>query len=244
MLPLIAAPTTAGTGTEAQSFALIAQEESHQKMACGDPKAAAAVALLDPDLTLTQPSQVTAVTGVDAVSHALETWVTNKRNAVSSLYSREAWRRLRSSLPRVLADPTDREARSAVMLAAHFAGGAIENSMLGAAHACANPITARYGVVHGAAVGLSLPAVIRFNGAAVGGLYDELAESGNGAELLASLVENLLQQAGLPARLSEYAVPESDLPTLAQEAARQWTANFNPRPVTADDLLEIYRWFY
>jgi alcohol dehydrogenase len=244
MLPLIAIPTTAGTGSEAQSFALIADQGTHQKMACGDPKAAAAVAILDPELTLTQPASVTAVTAIDAVSHALETWVTKKRNPVSKLFSREAWRRLSANFERVLRSPEDVEARSEMLLGAHFAGAAIENSMLGAAHACANPLTAHYGVVHGAAVGLMLPAVIRFNNEAVGNLYNELAVSSNGAVGLVEKVDAMLQAAGVARRASHYDIPESALPGLADEAARQWTANFNPRPVGAKELLEIYQHVY
>ena len=241
MLPLIAIPTTAGTGSEAQSFALIADEQTHQKMACGDPKAAAAVAILDPQLTLTQPAVVTADTGIDAVSHALESWVTKKRNPISALYSREAWRLLSNGLPRVLDQPSDLAARGEMLLGAHLAGAAIENSMLGAAHSCANPLTAHHDVVHGAAVGVMLASVIRYNAAAVGPLYAQLDTS---AENLAGRVEAMLGQAGLPTRLSDHGVPENGLPDLAEEASRQWTAQFNPRPVTAKDLLEIYRCAY
>jgi alcohol dehydrogenase len=244
MLPLIAIPTTAGTGSEAQSFALIADEHTHQKMACGDRKATAAVAILDAELTLTQPAQVTADTGIDAISHALETWVTNRRNPISTLFSQAAWRLLSANFARVLENPKDLEARAAMQLGAFYAGSAIENSMLGAAHSCANPLTAHYDVVHGAAVGVMLPAVIRYNGPAVGTLYGDLAGTRDGAETLASRVESLLKQAALPTRLSEYKIPEDALPGLAQEAARQWTARFNPRPVQESDLLEIYRCVY
>jgi alcohol dehydrogenase len=244
MLPLIAVPTTAGTGSEAQSYALISDEKTHQKMACGDHKAAPAVALLDPQLTLTQPPQVTADTGIDAISHALETWVTNKRNAISALYSREAWRRLSRAFPRVLDDPGDLGARAEMQIGAFYAGVAIENSMLGAAHSCANPLTARYDVVHGAAVGLMLPAVIRFNGSVAGPLYDELAGAAGGAEALASKIETLLRQAMLPARLSDYQIPKNALPDLAREASRQWTAQFNPRPAGEAELLAIYQQVY
>lgn len=237
MLPLIAVPTTAGTGSEAQSFALISDAATHQKMACGDPKAAAAVAILDPELSLTMPARVTAVSGIDAATHALESWVTTRRNAVSSLYARRAWELLSAHLPRVLDEPGDLEARGAMMLGAHFAGTAIESSMLGAAHACANPLTARHGVTHGAAVGLMLPAVIRFNAAAAAPLYDELG----GSDALAQKIEALLQQAGLPRRLTHYGVAAEGLPTLAFEAAEQWTAQFNPRPVGVAELEEIYR---
>jgi alcohol dehydrogenase len=213
-------------------------------MACRDPQAAAAVASLDPELTLTQPASVTAVTAIDAVSHARETWVTLKRNPVSQLFSREAWRRLSANFERVLRSPEDIEARGEMLLGAHFAGAAIENSMLGAAHACANPLTAHYGVIHGSAVGLMLPAVIRFNNEAVGNLYNELAVSSNGAVGLAEKVDSMLEAAGVARRASQYDVPESALPGLAEEASRQWTANFNPRPVGAKELLEIYQRVY
>ena len=244
MLPLVAIPTTAGTGSEAQSFALIADEKTHQKMACGDAKAAPAVAILDPELTVTQPASVTAVTGIDAISHAFETWVTKKRTSVSRLYSREAWRLLSESFPLVLRDPSNIEARGKTQLGAHYAGTAIENSMLGAAHSCANPLTANYGIVHGAAVGLMLPAVIRFNAAEVGDLYAELAGDSAGPAGLAHRIEEMMQQAGLPVHLSDHGIPEEALPRLAEEAAGQWTAKFNPREVTAPELLELYRAVY
>lgn len=240
MLPLIAIPTTAGTGSEAQSFALIADPESHQKMACGDPKAAASITILDPELTLSQPTLVTAVTGIDAVSHSVETWVTTKRNPISKLYSREGWRLLSANLPRVVTDPNDLDARAGMLLGANLAGTAIENSMLGIAHSCANPLTAHFDVIHGAAVGLVLPAVIRFNAAEVEDDYADLIGEG-GSDGLAATIESLLEQAHIPARLSAYKISESDLPDLAEEAARQWTAQFNPRAVTAADLLQLYR---
>ncbi len=239
MLPMIAVPTTAGTGSEAQSFALISDAQTHKKMACGDPKAAAAIAILDPDLTASQPPVVAALTGIDAVTHALETWVTKKRNPASEAFSREAWRLLSRNLRRSLDDPTNEEARAGMLLGAHFAGAAIENSMLGAAHSCANPLTARYGVVHGAAVGAVLPSVIRFNAESesVGALYEELG----GAESLACTVEGFLAHAGLPTHLHDHGVELSHLPQLAKEAAEQWTAQFNPREVGPAELEEIYR---
>src|SRR5207253_7359155 len=111
MLPFIAIPTTAGTGSECQSAALIADERTHQKMACLDPKAAARVAILDPALTLSQPPRVTACTGIDAIAHAVETAVTKNRNPLSSMYSREAFKLCVTSFPEVLRNPNDLEAR-------------------------------------------------------------------------------------------------------------------------------------
>ncbi len=244
MLPSIGVPTTAGTGSEAQSYALIADESSHLKMACGDRKAAFRVALLDPLVTLTQPAMVTAVTGLDSVTHAVESFVTAKRTAVSQMFARQAWRLLSANYERVLAAPADLEARSAMQLGAHLAGAAIENSMLGCAHSCANPLTAHYGIAHGVAVGVMLPHVIRYNAPAAGTLYDELAREadlpGDGADALARRVMAFLSAAGLPATLADLGVSRSILPVLAEEAAAQWTARFNPRPVVEADLLRLY----
>jgi len=253
MLPLIAIPTTAGTGSECQSFALIANETTHQKMACGDPKAAPRVAILDPALTLSQPARVTACTGIDALAHALETVVTKKHTPLSAIYSREAFRLCHGNLGRVLQKPDDVEARAGMLLGAAFAGLAIENSMLGAAHAAANPLTARFNLIHGHAVGLMLPGVIRFNAndAQARRCYEELNSSpGAGktpvdkVEWLAASIESLMDQASLPRSLSACGVNRAAIPALAAEAARQWTATFNPRPVTAKDFARLYRLAY
>ncbi len=253
MLPMIAVPTTAGTGSETQSFALISDAQTHVKMACGDKKAAFRVAVLDPQLTLTQPPRVTALTGIDALAHALETLVTKKWSPLSRVFSCEAWRLLADNFARVLQDPTDLEARGAMQLGAALAGLAIENSMLGAAHGLANPLTARYSIVHGQAVGLMLPHVIRFNASRVGPVYQELlANSGTprsadghallkDADSLAEFITSLVARADLATRLSQCGVEEAALPELAADAARQWTTSFNPRPADAQSLLELYR---
>ena len=254
MLPLIAVPTTAGTGSECQSAALIADEVTHQKMACLDPKAAARVAVLDPELTVSQPVRVTAVTGIDAIAHAVETAVTTKRNAVSLMYSLEAFKRLVRAFPRVLSQPSDLEARGEMLLGAAFAGTAIENSMLGAAHACANPLTAHFDVVHGAAVGLMLPHVIRFNAAgdeATRRAYAELASApelacvseglDQAVDALVARLESLLNLAGIPRSLAEAGADPGQIAQLASEAARQWTANFNPRKLTLEDFQGLYQ---
>ena len=249
MLPMIAVPTTAGTGSEAQSFALIANSKTHMKMACGDKKAACKVAILDPDLTISMPMSVRAATGIDALSHALETYVTKPRNPVSQMFSRRAWQLLSFGFPRVMNDPGDFEARSAMLLGSHFAGAAIENSMLGATHALANPLSAHYEMTHGVAIGIMLPHVIRYNGDVVGPLYGELAEDAglcarsdrNAPGLLADLVQSWVALSGQPVDLAECQVAHELLPRLAEEAAAQWTGNFNPRPVDSHSLQELYQ---
>lgn len=247
MLPSIGVPTTAGTGSEAQSYALIADASTHIKMACGDRKAAFLVSILDPELTVSQPPMVTAVTGLDALTHAVESFVCTRRSPLSQALALAAWRHLEPNYLRVLDDPANIVARGAMQLGAYFAGMAIEASMLGAAHACANPLTAHYGITHGVAVGVMLPHVIRHNALTAGQLYAELLEQSelnNGepaAEILARRITELMHAAGLPTALSECDVSRDIMPLLAEEANQQWTARFNPRSVDESELLRIYQ---
>jgi len=253
MLPLIAVPTTTGTGSECQSFALISHPQTHVKMACGDPKAAAKVALLDPQLAVSQPRRVAVCAGIDALSHAVETAVCRRRNPISMMFSKEAFRLCARAFPRVLAEPENLSALGDMLLGAAWAGTAIENSMLGAAHAAANPLTRRYGLPHGLAVGLMLPAVIRFNGADPktrriygdlirhSGLAEEAGDSDFMTEALAAHIEKAFQLAGMPSALESTAIADGDVELLAEEAAAQWTAGFNPRAVAMDEFRVIYR---
>jgi alcohol dehydrogenase len=247
LLPAVAVPTTAGTGSETQSFALITDSATGMKMACGDPRAAFRAAILDVELTLTQPAEVAALTGVDAVSHAVESLVSTAATPASRIFSLESWRLLATNLPRVLADGGDLAAREAVQLAAAWAGLAIENAMLGAAHSLANPLTAAHGVIHGQAVGLMLPQVVRFNAPACGPAYAGLlavinieAPAARAGERLAAWLDELLAAAGLARSLAELGITAPDVPALAAAGAAQWTARFNPRPVTAAELATLY----
>lgn len=251
MLPMIGIPTTAGTGSEVQSYALISDADSHVKMACGDPQAAFRVVILDPLLTVTQPQRVTAAAGYDAIAHAVETFVTTKQNPMSRLYTLEAWKLLERNFEGVLKDGTDLEARAAMQLGAHFAGVAIENSMLGATHACANPLTARFGTTHGLAIALLLPSVVRWNGSVVSDQYSELlrastlnSDGGNEVEGLALHLESLARIAGFPHRLRELGIAQAELQSLAEHATQQWTGQFNPRLFNAAGALEIYKAAY
>jgi alcohol dehydrogenase len=250
LLPMIGIPTTAGTGSEAQTYALISDAQTHVKLACGDPKAAFRVALLDPALTLSQPADITATSGFDAIAHAVETFVTTSRNALSEVFSRAAWRLLERNYERVLADPGDLEARGAMQLGAYFAGMAIENSMLGATHACANPLTTHYGTAHGASIAILLPSVVRWNASVAGERYAELLRissvntvhvSDDSAESLARRLEELANAGGLRRTLGGVGVPFADLSMLADEAAQQWTGRFNPRAFDSSGALEIYQ---
>ncbi|RYD31972.1 MAG: iron-containing alcohol dehydrogenase [Verrucomicrobiaceae bacterium] len=243
MLPLIAIPTTAGTGSECQSYALISDAKTHAKMACGDKKAAARIAILDPDLTATVPTGVARVTGIDAIAHAVESAVSTRRTPVSTAYSRTAFSLLASAYQRVLDDPQDLEARSAMLLGAALAGVAIENSMLGAAHSSANPLTAHFGIVHGEAVAMMLPHVVQLNTTRPEALaeYARLGEPlGIGGDDFADFLTGILTKASLPLTTPAGTLTTEKIPQLATEAAAQWTAQFNPAPVDAAAFAELY----
>ena len=252
MLPLIAIPTTAGTGSECQSFALISHDESHAKMACGDPKALPAVTLLDPELTLSQPASVSACTGIDALAHALESAVTRKKCDLSNRHARIAFQLLNQSLPMVFEDPNKIRARGGALLGASHAGAAIEQSMLGAAHSMANPLTAKYGTIHGIAVGLALPWIMKFNMeeiecrkiyanfARVAGLCKDECTDIEGAETLINRVEELLRLAKISTYHHGLDFKKSAITELAVSASKQWTAGFNPRPIGCGDFEILY----
>lgn len=237
MLPMIAVPTTAGTGSEAQSFALITDPRTHEKMACGDPKASFAAAILDPETTVSQPPNVTAATGYDAIAHAVETWVTTRRTPVSELFSREAWGLLRANYPRVLTHPDDLDARGAMLIGAHFAGAAIERSMLGATHACANGLSACYDTVHGVAIGMLLRHVVCWNAngsEAIAERYRQLDPD------LPAVLRRLAEHGGMPEGIGAAGGRREDMDALVKVAAAQWTGTFNPRPFDAKGAREIF----
>lgn len=246
---LIAIPTTAGTGSETQSFALIQNGDTGQKMACGG--SAPSFAVLDPTLSLTMPSHVTACTGLDTLTHAVEAAVSRRSTPWSGAIAGEALRLVDRSFERVLRHPEDLAARADMLHASAMAGVAIENGMLGAAHSMANPLTRHHGVEHGRATGQVLAAVVAFNAEEppVRHLYAELARSialtertTPDAEATAALVrriEELVAAAGFGPRIT--GVPTAAADMLAAEAATQWTARFNPRDVGVADFVRLYR---
>ncbi len=223
LLPMIAIPTTAANGSEAQGNAAIADPESRAKMICGDPKIFYRTAILDPKLTLGQPA---AVNGYVAISNAVETLLSTRRTPISECFSREAWRLLDAGFARAVRVPEDLEARSGMLLGAHFAGLAVEYAALGPAHACAQPLVENYQMPPGAAVALVLAPALEW--------IEE------GAELIPRLQE-LAAIAELPSSLRDTTVPEQALPRLADEAAAQWSGRFSPRHFDAAAALEIYR---
>ncbi len=162
----------------------------------------------------------------------------NSGKPFSRMASHAAFRHLEPNLERVLTNPGDRDARAAMQIGSHFAGMAIEAAMLGVCHSCANPLTAKFGTVHGMAIGIMLPHVVRFNSQASESLYREL--TGQSSEWLANRIETLVKETGMPTRLRDAEVDKAAIPLLAAEADQQWTARFNPRAVTAKEIETIY----
>ncbi|MDA8968792.1 iron-containing alcohol dehydrogenase [bacterium] len=230
MLPFIAIPTTAGTGSECQSYAVLSRDGSHEKMACGDSRALAKTVILDPELTASMPLGVARLTALDALSHALESAVCTKSTPESRALSFAAFRKFEPVIEAILTDQATTEQRGEMLHGAALAGQAIEASMLGAAHATANPLTAHFDVVHGRAVLTMLPTIMRWNSEVVGDVYNEL-KSG-----LIQWVESLR----VIAELEPITVSREMIPQLAAEAAKQWTGQFNPRPFGESDYVAIY----
>jgi alcohol dehydrogenase len=229
LLPMIAVPTVADSGNEAQSNCAILDAEDGSKVICGDPKIFFRTAVLDANLTLGQPAALTAANGYDAIGRAVETLFSTRRTPISECFSREAYRLLDSAFRRVLRVPEDLEARSAMLLGAHFAGLAVEYAALGPAHACAQPLVKNYKMLRGAALALVLLPALEW--------MEEGAD-------LAPRLRDLAAAADLPRSLTDAAIPEQVLPRLAEEAATQWAGRFSSRHFDAQAALDIYRAAY
>lgn len=240
LLPSIGVPTTAGTGSDAQSYCVIADAATHMKMACGTPSAAFRAVILDPDLTASAPKAVRGAAAIDALAHVIETWVTTKQSPVSRLLGREAWSLIAPVAVASIESTADAQARGDMLLGAHLAGAAIEASMLGAAHACANPLTARYGTPHGVALGVLVPHVVRWNAEQDATLYDGLG----GVDRVVALIEAAAAVSGFPATLAALGATRDDIPALAAMAATQWTGTFNPRAMGEGGARAIYERAY
>ncbi len=246
--PLLGVPTTAGTGSEAQSFALISRDRDHQKMACGAPSAMFRAVCLDPEVLPSAPPAVVSATGFDALAHAVETAASTRADEPSRELSLQAAALLDASYAGVFEGSSAPGVWEPLQLGAFLAGAAIERSMLGAAHALANPLTKRYDVVHGDALAVTLPPVVRWNAEHAGRTYERILErlglrpaAGQTAgERLAAHLDRRARAAQLPTSLREAGVPRAALPALATEAAAEWTGQFNPRPFDESGALEIY----
>jgi alcohol dehydrogenase class IV len=251
-LPLIAIPTTAGTGSEMTSFMLISDSETHQKIVCSDPKIIPDVAILDPTLTLTLPPAVTIESGLDALGSSIEAYVTKAANEYSDALALRATEIIANNIVKVYEEPFNLDSRSAMLIGANMMGLAVNLSYIGAAHSMANPLTKHFGIRHGIAVGMVLPYVMLFNTPSQPQKYKQIAlalgvKSERGEDDLtmgrkgAFKVRRLLDQLSLPNNLSRMGVKEDLIPTMADEALAQLSIDYNP---VKPDLQQMTNLFY
>jgi alcohol dehydrogenase len=246
-LPLILVPTTAGTGSEVTPVAVITTGET-TKAGVSSRTLLPDVAVLDADLTFGLPPHVTAMTGIDAMVHAIEAFTSrHKKNPLSDNLARQALGLLAGNIRTAVHEGDNREARANMLLGAMLAGQAFANAPVAAVHALAYPLGGHYHIPHGLSNSLVLPAVLRFNMPEAGQMYAGLAPILGGAdgESLVSALEAIIRDTGLPATLSQAGVPQDDLPMLAEDAMLQQRLLVNnPREVALEDALEIYRAAY
>jgi alcohol dehydrogenase len=250
LLPMIAIPTTAGTGSEVSPFLLISDSATHGKIVVQDIQALPDIAVLDPQLTVTLPRQGTILTGVDALVHGLEAFVAKGAQPYSQGLAIEAIQLIFKNLPEVVQNPRDANLRGEMLIASNLAGMAMATSYLGLAHSLANPLSRVAGMTHGMAVGLTISYVIAFNGPAAKTTYFRIARTllGNACPTapeeaileLASEIKNFLLRLGLPENLEDAGVKGSDLAEMSKEAMRQATVKSNPREPTLEDLMSLY----
>jgi len=251
-LPLIAIPTTAGSGSEMTSYILISDAETHQKIVCSDPKIIPDIAILDPTLTLSLPPAVTIETGVDALSNGIESYVSNAANSYSELFSLRATEIIAQNIMRVYQEPSNLDARGQMLIGSNIGGLAVHLSSIGAAHSMANPLTKHFNITHGIAVGMVLPYVMLFNTPSQPKKYKQIAlalgvksEEGEDDRSVgrkgAVKLRSLLDQLSLPNNLLKMGVNEDLIPTMAQEALAQLSIDYNP---VKPDLQQMKDLFY
>jgi alcohol dehydrogenase class IV len=252
-LPIIAIPTTAGTGSEATRFTVATDEENNEKMLCAGLAYLPTAALVDFELTLTKPARLTADTGLDALTHAIEAFVSRRANPVSDMYALAALRDIAPNLRRVWADPQDRAAREALMRGATMAGIAFSNSSVALVHGMSRPIGAHFHVPHGLSNAMLLPIVTAFTAPAALpryavcartiGLGDEHeGEQAAVARLVAEL-EGLNRDLAVPSPQAFGIDRErwNDLiPTMVEQAIASGSPANNPRVPSAAEMAEIY----
>jgi alcohol dehydrogenase class IV len=237
-LPVVAVPTTAGTGSETNSFAVIDDHEARRKFYIGDDSVAPKVAILDPDLTLGLPARPTAATGIDVLTHSLESLMAKTPNPFSHALALEAIEMAGRWLPVAVEDGSNIEARAQMLLAAHMAGLAFANTGLGLAHALGHTLSAHLGTVHGVALAVVLPSVMELNEEARAA---ELAQAAAalGASEAPAAVRDLAKRIGMPSTLSELGLTRDGVPRLVSDALDDVVLRNNPVQPTSEQLTAL-----
>lgn len=249
-VPMVALPTTAGTAAETTINYVIIDEEKQKKMVCVDPNDIPAVAIIDAELMYSLPKGLTAATGMDALTHAIEGYITKGAWELSDMFEIEAIRMISRHLPNAVENPTDAEARNGMAVAQYVAGMAFSNVGLGLVHGMAHPMGSLFDVPHGVANALLLPTVMEFNMPACLGKYPEIARAmgvdtegmsaQEASQAAVDAVRALSVKVGIPQHLSELGITEKDIPALADQALADVCTPGNPREVTLDDIKALY----
>lgn len=250
-VPIIALPTTAGTAAEVTINYVITDEKNEKKMVCVDPNDIPAIAIVDAELMYTLPKSLTAATGLDALTHAIEGLITKGAWEMSDMFEIKAIEMITRYLETAVFEPTNAEARNGMAVAQYIAGMAFSNVGLGVVHGMAHPLGAIFDIPHGVANALLLPIVMEFNASAALDKYVQIAKAMNvytsgmsreeAAEAAVKAVKDLSVKVGIPQHLSELGIKESDLEKLAAAAFADVCTPGNPKEVTKEIILELYK---
>lgn len=250
-VPIIALPTTAGTAAEVTINYVITDEENEKKMVCVDPNDIPAIAIVDAELMYTLPRSLTAATGLDALTHAIEGLITKGAWEMSDMFEIKAIEMIARHLETAVNEPSNPEARDGMAVAQYVAGMAFSNVGLGAVHGMAHPLGAIFDIPHGVANALLLPIVMEFNAPAALDKYVTITKAMNAykegmtreeaAEAAVDAVRQLSIRVGIPQHLAELGIKEEDLPRLAKAAFADVCTPGNPRDITEEDILELYK---
>ncbi|MBQ8424145.1 MAG: lactaldehyde reductase [Coprobacter sp.] len=250
-VPIIALPTTAGTAAEVTINYVITDEENEKKMVCVDPNDIPAIAIVDAELMYTLPKSLTAATGLDALTHAIEGLITKGAWEMSDMFEIKAIEMIARHLETAVNEPNNADARNGMAVAQYIAGMAFSNVGLGVVHGMAHPLGAIFDIPHGVANALLLPTIMEFNAPAALEKYVLIAKAMNvykdgmtteeAAQAAVDAVKALSIRVGIPQHLSDLGIKESDLPKLADSAIADVCTPGNPREVTRDIILELYQ---
>lgn len=249
-VPIIALPTTAGTAAEVTINYVIIDEETGRKMVCVDPNDIPSLAIIDAELMATMPKGLTASTGMDALTHAIEGYITKGAWELSDMFELKAIELISANLRAATANGKDMQARESMALAQYVAGMAFSNVGLGCVHSMAHPLGARFDIAHGVANALLLPIVMEYNMPAAVDKYCEIAKAmgvdisgmnrDEGAKAAVEAVKKLSIDLGIPQTLREINIPKDALAQLSKDAFADVCTGGNPREITEQDILNLY----
>lgn len=250
-VPIIAVPTTAGTAAETTINYVIIDEDKQKKMVCVDPNDIPAVAIIDAELMYSLPKSLTAATGMDALTHAIEGYITKGAWEMSDMFEIEAVRMISKYLPVAVAEPKNADARNGMAVAQYIAGMAFSNVGLGLVHGMAHPLGSLFDIPHGVANALLLPTVMEFNMECCLDKYPEIARAmgvdttgmtrEEASRAACEAVKALSIKVEIPQHLTDLGITEADIPCLAEQALADVCTPGNPREVTLDDIVALYK---